>query len=43
MQLHDLKHLTQDQLIEFTFEDETINTLNLKTDISLHQIHGDIA
>jgi hypothetical protein len=42
MQLHDLKHLTQDQLIEFTFEDETINTLNLKTDISLHQIHGDL-
>jgi hypothetical protein len=36
MQLKDLKHLTQDNLIELLIKDDNIRSLNLEDELILH-------
>jgi len=38
MQLKDLKHLTQDNVIELLIEDDNIHSLNLEDELTLHRI-----
>ncbi len=42
MKLIDLKHLTQDHIIELKFDDENISALDCNDDISIHQIHDEL-
>ncbi|MFT6506926.1 MAG: DNA polymerase III delta prime subunit [Colwellia polaris] len=42
MKLNDLKHLSQEQVIELEFDDENITSLDCDKDISIHQIHGEL-
>ena len=42
MKLKDLKHLTQEQIIELSFDDENIDSISCDKDISIHQVHGEL-
>lgn len=42
MKLKDLKHLTQEQIIELSFDDEVIDAISCDKDISIHQVHGEL-